>query len=48
MITGNVKKLEEFKTIMTGALSKQFDVSNKSLDLPEIQGKPDEIAKNKV
>ena len=48
MITGNAKKLEEFKQIMTGALSKAYDVTNQSLDLPELQGKPDEIAKHKV
>ena len=33
---------------MTGALSKAYDVTNQSLDLPELQGKPDEIARHKV
>ena len=35
-ITGNLKKLEEFKSIMTDDLSKKYDISNKSIDLDEI------------
>jgi inosine triphosphate pyrophosphatase len=47
-ITGNAKKLEEFKQIMTGDLASTYDISNMGLDLMEIQGSPEEIAKHKV
>ena len=47
-ITGNAKKLEEFMQIMTGDLAEQYAISNMGLDLQEIQGTPEEIAKNKV
>ena len=42
------KKLEEFKAIMTGDLAKMYTIKNKGLDLMEIQGSPEEIAKTKV
>ena len=35
-ITGNKKKLEEFQKIMTGDLNKQYDISNKAMDLDEL------------
>ena len=35
-ITGNKKKLEEFTKIMEGCLD-QYEVTNKSLDLDELQ-----------
>ena len=47
-ITGNKKKLEEFLSIMTGALAQSYAVSNLGMDLEEIQGTPEEIAKKKV
>ena len=47
-ITGNAKKLEEFMQIMTGELAESFNISNLGLDLQEIQGSPEEIAKHKV
>ena len=47
-ITGNAKKLEEFMQIMTGELASQYNVSNMALDLEEIQGSPEEIARTKV
>jgi len=47
-ITGNAKKLEEFMSIMTGELNESYDISNMAMDLTEIQGTPEEIAKNKV
>ena len=47
-ITGNAKKLEEFKQIMVGELAEAYSISNMPLNLDEIQGKPEEIAKNKV
>ena len=47
-ITGNAKKLEEFKAIMTGDLAQMYEIKNMGLDLMEIQGSPEEIAKTKV
>ena len=47
-ITGNAKKLEEFMSIMTDDLSEAFAISNIALDLTEIQGSPETIAKHKV
>ena len=47
-ITGNAKKLEEFKAIMTGELAQMYEIKNMGLDLEEIQGSPEEIAKTKV
>ena len=47
-ITGNAKKLEEFKAIMTGQLADMYTIKNMGLDLTEIQGTPEEIAKTKV
>jgi inosine/xanthosine triphosphate pyrophosphatase family protein len=40
-ITGNKKKLEEFKSIMTGQMAEAYDISNMTLDLDEMQGKPE-------
>lgn len=47
-ITGNKKKLEEFKSIMTGQMAEAYDISNMTLDLDEMQGKPEQIALTKV
>ena len=47
-ITGNAKKLEEFRKIMTGALADSYAISNMGMDLLEIQGSPEEIARHKV
>ena len=47
-ITGNAKKLEEFKQIMTGDLAEGYEISNLALDLDELQGDPVDIAKTKV
>mmetsp|Transcript_3604 Transcript_3604/g.4615 ORF Transcript_3604/g.4615 Transcript_3604/m.4615 type:complete len:186 (+) Transcript_3604:138-695(+) len=47
-ITGNAKKLEEFLAIMTGQLADSYSISNLGMDLLEIQGTPDEIAKYKA
>ena len=47
-ITGNKKKLQEFQQIMTGSLDKHYEIVNKSIDLDEWQGTPEEIAKRKV
>ena len=48
MITGNKKKLEEFLTIMTGKLADSYEIVSQAVDLPEIQGRPEEIAREKV
>ena len=48
-ITGNKKKLQEFLSIITGTpLESHFDISNKSMDLLEIQVTPEEIATAKA
>jgi len=39
-VTGNPKKLEEVRQI----LGKSFDVQSKAIDLPELQGEPEEIS----
>jgi len=47
-VTGNKKKLEEVKRILTnGADPLSCTISNHKLDLPELQGDPLEIAKEK-
>eukprot|EP00331_Platyophrya_macrostoma_P032742 CAMPEP_0176436200 /NCGR_PEP_ID=MMETSP0127-20121128/17814_1 /TAXON_ID=938130 /ORGANISM="Platyophrya macrostoma, Strain WH" /LENGTH=197 /DNA_ID=CAMNT_0017819449 /DNA_START=39 /DNA_END=632 /DNA_ORIENTATION=- len=43
-ITGNAKKLEEFKSI----IGDRFDVTAQKIDLPELQGTPEEVAREKV
>jgi inosine/xanthosine triphosphate pyrophosphatase family protein len=47
-ITGNKKKLEEFMQIMTGKLGEAYEVTNKGIDLEEIQGSPEEIVMAKI
>jgi inosine triphosphate pyrophosphatase len=48
-ITGNKKKLEEFMSIMDGTeLATYYEVDNKSIDLDELQGEPEFIARRKV
>jgi len=45
-VTGNKKKLEEVRAIFAGhPLADRLD--NKKVDLPELQGEPDEIAAEK-
>lgn len=47
-VTGNKKKLEEVKRILGGDENAlPFSLSNKKIDLPELQGDPLEIAKEK-
>ena len=43
-VTGNAKKLEEVKAIF-GAT---FNMTNQKVDLPELQGEPTEISKEKA
>ncbi len=45
-VTGNKKKLEEVKRILATD-SLPFTISNRKIDLPELQGDPIEIAKEK-
>lgn len=46
-VTGNKKKLEEVKQILSSAGELPFDITNQKIDLPELQGQPFEIAKEK-
>jgi len=51
-VTGNEKKLEEVKRILSSSSSTQtaampFTIANRKIDLPELQGDPLEIAKEK-
>jgi inosine triphosphate pyrophosphatase len=43
-VTGNMKKLEELKAI----LGDSFQLDNAKIDLPELQGEPDEVAIEKA
>ena len=48
-VTGNQKKLEELTRILATAEGKEFPfhLTNKKVELSELQGKPEEIAKEK-
>ena len=48
-VTGNKKKLEEAKQILSSAFEGKapFELTNQKIDLPELQGDPIEIAKEK-
>ena len=46
-VTGNAKKLEEVKAILCKDENISFELTNKKVDLPELQGEPDEISKEK-
>jgi ribokinase len=48
-VTGNQKKLEEAKQILSSAFegNAPFELTNQKIDLPELQGDPIEIAKEK-
>lgn len=46
-VTGNKKKLEEVKQILAGGRELPFELTNKKIDLPELQGDPMDIAKEK-
>lgn len=45
--TGNKKKLEEVTAILAAGASLPFEVTAAKLDLPELQGEPEDIAKEK-
>lgn len=44
-VTGNKKKLEEVTAILGSSLP--FDLINQSVDLPELQGEPEHVSKEK-
>ena len=44
-VTGNAKKLEEFKAILGSQC--QYDFVSKDVDLPEYQGTPEEVVTEK-
>lgn len=46
-VTGNKNKLEEVKQILASAGDLPFDMTNRKIDLPELQGDPSEIAAEK-
>jgi len=46
-VTGNKKKAEEVKRILSGGGALPFDLTNMKVDLPELQGDPHEVAKAK-
>jgi non-canonical purine NTP pyrophosphatase (RdgB/HAM1 family) len=46
-VTGNKKKLEEVKQILSGGDELAFELFNRKIDLPELQGDPFEIAEEK-
>ena len=51
-VTGNAKKLEEVRAILAaradgGGAEFPFDVVSRKIDLPELQGDPDEVSKEK-
>ena len=46
-VTGNKKKLEEVKQILASGDELPFEIVNKKIDLPELQGDAFEIAKEK-
>jgi len=47
-VTGNKKKLEEVQQILlNGGTMLPFDITNRKIDLPELQGDPIDIAKEK-
>lgn len=45
-ITGNANKLKEFKQII-GGLDGKYEIDSQDVDLPEYQGEPEEIAREK-
>ncbi|XP_050400738.1 inosine triphosphate pyrophosphatase [Patella vulgata] len=45
LVTGNIKKLEEFKQILGSTFP--YEILSKDIDLPEYQGEPIEVAEAK-
>ena len=47
-VTGNQNKLKEVRSIIGEEHSDKFVLEAKKVDLPELQGEPEDIAKEKV
>ena len=47
-VTGNAKKLEEVTAILGTQHASRFVLDSVSLDLPELQGHPEDVAKEKA
>ena len=46
-MTGNAKKLEEVRAILASGEKLPFEIVSKKIDLPELQGEPEEISVQK-
>ena len=46
-VTGNAKKLEEVRAILASGEKLPFEIVSKKIDLPELQGEPEEISVQK-
>ena len=46
-VTGNAKKLEEVRSILGGEADLPIVLTSAKVDLPELQGEPDEISREK-
>ena len=46
-VTGNAKKLEEVRAILSSGGALPVDIVSQKIDLPELQGEPDEISRRK-
>ena len=46
-VTGNINKLREVKEILINKSMNNLNIVNKKLDLPELQGEPEFVAKEK-
>jgi len=46
-VTGNLNKLREVKAILIGEDNSGLNIVNKKLDLPELQGEPEFVAREK-
>lgn len=47
-VTGNQNKLKEVRAIIGEEHAEKFVLEAKKVDLPELQGEPEDIAKEKV
>jgi inosine triphosphate pyrophosphatase len=46
-VTGNAKKLEEVTAILASDTSFPFELTSQKIDLPELQGDPEEVSAEK-
>ena len=47
-VTGNAKKLEEVRAILSSGREDVIELRSERLDLPELQGEPEEVAREKA